>query len=785
MADQQTSPETTGKDTSPLEWNQLSDAEFATILEIERRLYEVQESELPEDPLKDTFHYLAVPQRRDPRVLLLDGGRGTGKTTLLLTLVKRWHDEKRREIARKDNYKVRIERVRKSPGFAQGEHDFDIPDHVRVLPIIDFDPLPPGMPLMAGIVQAWKPLAERYDLLSGKLEDCDSKEQTLMDQWHRLFQVAAVGWTAIPGGRGLIEQILDREEQVQDWQRLGEHWQSFVNQVVKDGKCLKSPDNLVAKPVFVIMIDDVDLQIERVRELLPALRMLYHPRVVFLVAADRYHLVEMLKLDFLGQQNKAANRQLVSSKPRETSGMFQDALKGDDRDEWPEVLAESSFEKVFSLRNRWKVSPLSLDELLGFPHGQTETLGTVLDKWPQQDSKTGNFGSLGEYLRKMAGPLEDPVELPLIMPYRAANQIFEQARGRGDLKVKAMKAICQIIGRADTDYLLKITKPSEPGGPVSNIEYRATGELAALFGKGLAEPIGYDGEVVLSAHPDFIYFHGYGRSRELVPKLGSTYDGADYTSPLIAASLRDDGYGVVAVGLQWNIYLALAWTNVRLEETDLNLDLAFRWQLHEHPSPLRLLNWTREWRDFIHKLSGNTELRLQRIAYGWIYHQLRWMSKGSLAPDSATGSTPSGSGKIDGLRKPFSAEFNEPDSWSELLSQEPETGTDVEISRWKSRTLPLMARPELGLPVEVQQYLLKQPLEIPWLRDQRVRLVTDAIVAAGYLKGSPPKDAEVEERVKRATNVFEERHRKTYNEHSPWETAVGVSARSEPALDKK
>ena len=50
------------------------------------------------------------------------------------------------------------------------------------------------------------------------------------------------------------------------------------------------------------MIDDVDLQVKRIRELLPALRMLYHPNVFFIVAADRRHMVDMLELDFQGQQ---------------------------------------------------------------------------------------------------------------------------------------------------------------------------------------------------------------------------------------------------------------------------------------------------------------------------------------------------------------------------------------------------------------------------------------------------------------------------------------------------
>jgi len=181
------------------------------------------------------------------------------------------------------------------------------PTYVRVIRILDFDPLPPGMPLLAGIIQALRPLADRYDPPALFADDnFNDAGDTLLDLWRRLFRVAALGWSAIPQPSGLIEQLLDREEQVKDWQRISDDWQGFVGAVLDRGKCIQGPDKLPEDTVFVIMIDDVDLQVTRVRELLPALRLLYHPRVFFLVAADQLHLVDMLKLDFLGQQNELA-----------------------------------------------------------------------------------------------------------------------------------------------------------------------------------------------------------------------------------------------------------------------------------------------------------------------------------------------------------------------------------------------------------------------------------------------------------------------------------------------
>jgi hypothetical protein len=502
------------------------------------------------------------------------------------------------------------------------------------------------------------------------------------------------------------------------------------------------------------MIDDVDLQVTRVRELLPALRMLYHPRVLFLVAADRHHMVEMLKLDFQGQQNKTAKRQLQ-----------EDTLNAIDPDQWPGVLAKSSFEKVFPLRNRWNLSQLSLYELLGFPNGDECTFRTVFNGWPHQGSNTKDFGPLGEYLSMMAGSPDDPGELRSIMPYRVAQQIIEQARGQTDPKARAMEAIRQIIGRSDSEDVSAITKRREIGEFGPSIEYLATGELTALFQRGFAEPIENDSEVVLSAHPYFSYRHG--TSRELLTITGST-DNIAKTSALIAASLRDDGYGVIALGLQWNIRLALGWTTVRLSEE--GLDLAFRWQLQEHPSPLRLLVWTKEWRTFIHDLAGNATLRLERIAYAWIYYQLRWMSGDEAFKKMAKKLPP-----------PTSEDFNQEQSWSLLLSLEPKIGSKTENAKWKKRYLPLMARPELGLPVPVQKRLLKpvnEGSDIDWLWDQRRRLVTDAILAAAESSGVIAKDAENQRRANIAAESFETRHKKIYNSASPWQRKVETHVRA-------
>ncbi|HEX2093007.1 MAG TPA: hypothetical protein VHG28_11420, partial [Longimicrobiaceae bacterium] len=183
-------------DSSPLLLEQLSDDELKTIIQIERRLHLAQQS--AENQKRTDCGstkrklYLAPLQVRHARVLLLDGSRGTGKTSMLLTMVHRWSPSSLPNFPRHDDdaeaYNLRVDALRADPNFEAAPHDVKIPKHVQVVGrVLDFDPLPPEMPLIAGIIQAWQPLAEHVDQRSGRNADCDEEGETLMDLWDRLF----------------------------------------------------------------------------------------------------------------------------------------------------------------------------------------------------------------------------------------------------------------------------------------------------------------------------------------------------------------------------------------------------------------------------------------------------------------------------------------------------------------------------------------------------------------------------------------------------------------------
>jgi hypothetical protein len=684
-----------GRDTRPLLPDELSPTQVNMIGEIEERISEIRNVAKHTQGGKVVGPWARAIDRHR-QVLLLDGDRGTGKTSVLVTLVRRWNPPDSEE------YDARL-----------GKR----PDFIKVLPILDFDPLPPGLPLAAWIIQAWRPPVAYFDSLVEVPPDDRSDEDTLLDRWKRLFNVAATGWSEIPQSAGLIGQVIDRQDQLRDLQHLSTEWHDFVEALMAAGNRLpKSAKALAKNPVFVIMIDDVDLQVRRVRELLPALRLLHHPSVVFMVAADREHLVDMLALDFLGQQRESAS---VTGNP---SNDFWDNA---DTDRWSSTLATAAFEKVFSTRDHWKMKRLSLSDLLEFPRGSPSQFKDVLNARGPVKETTSRLPEalretdrLGDYILKFAASREKySPGSTAVMTYRTAQQLADdvftvsQPWSPGH----ATDLLRRLLDPGDQELAVAIDL-SEP----ATIDFRVVGEVSALFSPELIDVI-YPRlhVIVLGGRPKFVLRGDDGANNE-----------ENATVALLAISLQDSAYGVTAPGLQWEARLALAWT--RWFMNDVGIEAAFRWPLHVLPSPSKLAEWAAEWNSFIRVLAREKSLLRDRMAYGWIYHQLGWLKA-----------------SLDGVAAPNDANVDDPEVWDGLMRCEPPVDIDPSLgeARWRRRTLPLLARPEIGFTPRVQQVLWERSAKesAQELKAERRRLVRDAFDAVAAERGGVPRGGAEEE----------------------------------------
>ena len=385
---------------------------------------------------------------------------------------------------------------------------------------------------------------------------------------------------------------------------------------------------------------------------------------------------------------------------------------------------------------------------------------TMLNKWPRESKGT----ELGECLYKMAGIQDDPYEIPLFITYRDVHQIYESASMRPDGKARAVEAVRRLISDPESEA---VTLGSGEGeGPI--VEYRGVGQLAALFRLDQIERTSALSGIVLSARPEFTYRKE--PSSNAIFMRGYVGAEVNFASAMLAATLYEAHYGVAAPGLQWNVVLALAWTRVEVSDEKTLLKLAFQWRFHIHPHPFQLLQWSHEWRQFVRVFQADSAEKLKRVAYAWIHYQLTWLS-------CAMNDVPS----------PFATGTFDDSHWDKLLAVRPEGDNDTKHgprrSRdWPTQTLPLLARPEIGLPPEVQSQLLSfidsndskdGQKQREWLRDQRKRLVTDAIIAAGEEEGRPAKDAENTERVDRIVERLNDQYLADHGKVSPWVEIVG------------
>lgn len=236
---------------------------------------------------------------RTPRVLMIDGERGTGKTSLLLTLLDAWQEDR---------------------AGARPWADAEVAKGVRALHPLDFDPLPPGLPLLAWIVQAFKPvvdwlIARTPELgprgLSRLSATASGHPESLLSVWQRLHDDAAVAWQT-PDALEPFEDGADQLRRVGKWGGFLDEWTRFLDLLMVRLTATQAWSG-GRQGILVLPIDDVDMQIVRAPELVRALRILHHPRLVFLLTGHGDLLEHVLQLDFDGQRARLAQPRHLGS----------------------------------------------------------------------------------------------------------------------------------------------------------------------------------------------------------------------------------------------------------------------------------------------------------------------------------------------------------------------------------------------------------------------------------------------------------------------------------------
>jgi hypothetical protein len=328
------------------------------------------------------------------RVVLLDGGRGSGKTTILLTVNESMRANLRGAKERPASASRLVGDARSAKESLVDDHGaqglFDRHRDVRLIPLelLDLHTLPKGPSILQHIASRITAAVFTGDREpDGLWRTPHSPLSSLRQTLDRFVQAIGQGWDLDPLARSGLsdpETITHQTRTAADaWRRVDELFARVVDDVCDALVDVPRPKS---KPLLVLPIDDADMNPERSIELLGIMRALNHQRFAYLLTGHTDLFLEQLRIWFLGRirQPLAAVRfhrdeskplPLQSLAPTLGFDYFDRVIPPDHRCSVPEIEGQG----------RWKVLRKVFDSLKessagnGLGDDGLHALGRVID----------------------------------------------------------------------------------------------------------------------------------------------------------------------------------------------------------------------------------------------------------------------------------------------------------------------------------------------------------------------------------------------------------------------
>lgn len=278
--------------------------------------------------LLDLFLPPIDPERVN-HVVLLDGERGSGKTALLITLLDALSMHVRRATGAAPHDEKRLsEAVSEKLGS---------PGQIVPIGLVDLQPLPPSTNLLLYIVGRFHGLVEAIEQAVGHggarppFHATADEEPRCRTRWREFLRAAAIGWDhGLEGRRATLDpEAYAFEVEQAERQRLDvvSSFRRFVDVLADDYQHIVRLDKR-NPPLFVVSIDDADMNPGRSLELLDLVRTLWHPRVAFLATGDSSLFRETLRIHLLGTLRKPLLEihAIVAEHHRSLDGELHDRL---------------------------------------------------------------------------------------------------------------------------------------------------------------------------------------------------------------------------------------------------------------------------------------------------------------------------------------------------------------------------------------------------------------------------------------------------------------------------
>lgn len=293
-----------------------------------------------------------IDTKRINHVILIDGGRGSGKTSLLLSLLHAWNQKARGE---------------KTLTFTDLEKFVDAEGRVIPLGLLDLRLIDNHGSLTVPMASVLGKVADylEVDAEASPFDVHDGKSE-IKQKWRAFLQAVAARELRIDlRAERLDPEAFAEELHSSERKRIDLHGSframmdamtpAFAAKHAQAQGRSKYPKSEQAQlPVFVIAIDDADMSPGRVQECFELFEIFNHPRLVFLVTGDSDLFMPSLRVHFLATARKELRGLTISEEVVAKTGVDDEAIK----------LARRFFDKLIPPSHRCKMPALRPSERL-------------------------------------------------------------------------------------------------------------------------------------------------------------------------------------------------------------------------------------------------------------------------------------------------------------------------------------------------------------------------------------------------------------------------------------
>jgi len=349
-------------------WKELTPLQQRAIVKCHARLSDIGRMKFEESrPRTGAGRFLpAIDEERLNNTVLIDGRRGSGKTAVLFSLLRYWMrnmPEMEGFLPNDDATRQRDKQLTDDINASvEAEEGKDAP--VMIVPIgpIDLQYLPETTQIIPLIAGAFNDVLQAIHEVRGLSIDADRIESPWMTlpsesaanivDLHREFVDAASAWEIDTRER---HRRLDPEDYTIEMStmeakrsKVQKRFRAFGDALYRDFRnTFRGKPG--TPPLFVLCIDDADMKPRVSTRLLEAFRVLYHPRIAFLLTGDTYLFLNELSDNWLASLRSPLRRIELQADQADEANDRSSALR----------LAREVYDKIIPTSHRVELSEMS------------------------------------------------------------------------------------------------------------------------------------------------------------------------------------------------------------------------------------------------------------------------------------------------------------------------------------------------------------------------------------------------------------------------------------------